>query len=197
MSAQGVLEQRSKIGIAERVRELLALLGEDPRREGLAGTPDRVERTLKFLTKGYQEDPEALFKTARFVEQYDEMVLVKDIDFASLCEHHLIPFFGKCHVAYIPDGKVVGLSKIPRLVELFARRLQMQERLTCQIAETLQEHLKPRGVGVVMRAQHLCTMMRGVEKQNTMMVTSSMLGLFRSDPRTRMEFLSLVRMKGE
>ena len=197
MSVQDLLEQQSKSGIAELIRELLSFLGEDPQREGLVQTPDRVERTLRFLTQGYHENPEHLFKNARFVEQYDEMVLVKEIDYFSLCEHHLIPFFGKCHVAYIPDGKIVGLSKIPRLVNLFSRRLQVQERLTCQIAETLQEYLKPKGVAVVMEAQHLCTMMRGVEKQNTKMVTSSMLGLFRSDPKTRMEFLSFIRMKGE
>lgn len=192
-----VLEQKSKAGIAELVRELLTILGEDPDREGLAKTPERVERSLRFLTQGYQENPEALFRNARFVsERYDEMVLVKDIDYFSNCEHHLIPFFGKCHVAYIPDGKIVGLSKIPRLVEIFSRRLQVQERLTCQIAETLQEYLKPKGVAVVMEAQHLCTMMRGVQKQNTKMVTSSMLGTFRSDPKTRMEFLSLIREGG-
>ena len=171
----------------------MPLLGEKAEREGLLKTPDRVERALRFLTQGYHENPEHLFKSACFVEQYDEMVLVKDIDFASLCEHHMIPFFGKCHVAYIPDGRILGLSKIPRLVSLFSRRLQVQERLTCQIAETLQEYLKPKGVAAVMEAQHLCTMMRGVEKQNTKMVTSSMLGLFRSDPKTRMEFLSLIK----
>ncbi|MBI3615080.1 MAG: GTP cyclohydrolase I FolE [Candidatus Omnitrophica bacterium] len=197
MKMEEVLEQKSKAGIAELVRELLTILGEDPDREGLAKTPERVERSLRFLTQGYQENPEALFRNARFVsERYDEMVLVKDIDYFSNCEHHLIPFFGKCHVAYIPDGKIVGLSKIPRLVEIFSRRLQVQERLTCQIAETLQEYLKPKGVAVVMEAQHLCTMMRGVQKQNTKMVTSSMLGTFRSDPKTRMEFLSLIREGG-
>ena len=181
--------------VADLIRELLEVLGENPGREGLLRTPVRVEQTLKFLTQGYWENPELLFKTARFVEQYDEMVLVRDIDYFSLCEHHMIPFFGKCHVAYIPDGKIVGLSKIPRLVDLFSRRLQVQERLTCQIAETLQEYLKPKGVGVVMEAQHLCTMMRGVQKQNTKMVTSSMLGIFRTDSKTRMEFLSLIREK--
>lgn len=196
MSIPSVLE-KSGTGIAELIRDLLTILGEDPAREGLAKTPERVERSLRFLTQGYRENPEALFRNARFSnEQYDEMVLVKDIDYFSLCEHHLIPFFGKCHVAYIPDGKIVGLSKIPRLVEIFSRRLQVQERLTCQIAETLQEYLKPKGVAVVMEAQHLCTMMRGVQKQNTKMVTSSMLGTFRSDPKTRMEFLSLIREGG-
>ncbi len=193
MDVQEILEQQSKHGIADLIQELLPLLGENAQREGLLKTPDRVERTLRFLTQGYRENPEVLFKSARFVEQYDEMVLVKDIDYFSLCEHHLIPFFGRCHVAYIPDGKIVGLSKIPRMVDIFSRRLQVQERLTCQIAETLQEYLKPKGVGVVMEAQHLCTMMRGVQKQNTKMITSSMLGLFRSDPKTRMEFLSLLK----
>ncbi len=181
--------------ISSLIQDLLLLLGEDPQREGLLKTPERMERTLRFLTQGYREDVEKLFHGARFVEPYDEMVLVRDIDYFSLCEHHLIPFFGKCQVAYIPNGKIVGLSKIPRLVDIFARRLQVQERLTCQIAETLQEHLKPKGVGVVMEAQHLCTMMRGVQKQNTRMVTSSMLGIFRTDPKTRMEFLSLIREK--
>ncbi len=175
------------------VRELLAQLGEDPQREGLLRTPARVERSLKFLTQGSQEDIGKLFGQAKFAEPYDEMVLVKDIDFFSICEHHMIPFFGKCDVAYIPNGKIVGLSKIPRLVDAFARRLQVQERLTCQIAEALQEHLQPKGVAVVMEAQHLCVMMRGVQKQNTKMVTSSMLGTFRTDPKTRMEFLSLIR----
>jgi len=181
--------------IADLVRELIEKLGEDPGREGLLRTPDRVQRSLKFLTSGYGEDVEKLFAQARFAEPYDEMVLVKEIDFFSLCEHHLIPFFGKCHVAYIPDGKILGLSKIPRLVELFSRRLQVQERLTTQIAEALKRHLNPKGVAVVMEAQHLCTMMRGVQKQNTRMVTSSMLGTFRTDPKTRMEFLSLLREK--
>ncbi len=181
--------------ISALIQELLPLLGEDPEREGLTRTPDRVERALKFLTQGYREDVEKIFSGARFVEPYDEMVLVKEIDCFSLCEHHLLPFFGKCHVAYIPDGKIIGLSKIPRLVDIFARRLQVQERLTCQIADTLQEHLQPKGVGVVLEAQHLCTMMRGVQKQNTQMVTSSMLGIFRTDSRTRMEFLSLIREK--
>jgi len=177
------------------IRELLLRLGEDPEREGLSRTPERVERSLKFLTQGYHEEIEKLFARARFSEPYDEMVLVKEIDFFSLCEHHLIPFFGKCHVAYIPDGKIVGLSKIPRLVDALSHRLQVQERLTTQIAEALKTHLQPKGVAVVMEAQHLCTMMRGVQKQNTRMVTSSMLGTFRTDPKTRMEFLSLLREK--
>ncbi len=193
MTLQELLEQKSDVQISALIRQLLLQLGEDPEREGLLRTPARVERTLKFLTQGYEEDIGKLFGQARFVEPYDEMVLVKDIDFFSLCEHHLVPFFGKCDVAYIPNGKIVGLSKIPRLVNAFARRLQVQERLTCQVAEALQEHLQPKGVGVVMEAQHLCVMMRGVEKQNTKMVTSSMLGTFRTDPKTRMEFLSLIR----
>ena len=185
----------SKTPVAGLIRDLLLRLGEDPDREGLARTPDRVERSLQFLTQGYQEDIEKLFAQARFSEPYDEMVLVRDIDFFSLCEHHLIPFFGKCHVAYIPDGKILGLSKIPRLVDALSHRLQVQERLTTQIAEALKKNLQPKGVAVVMEAQHLCTMMRGVQKQNTRMVTSSMLGTFRTDPKTRMEFLSLLREK--
>ncbi len=182
-------------GIAELIRELLERLGEDPRREGLVRTPDRVERSLRFLTQGYREGVEKLFAQAQFVESYDEMVLVRDMDFASLCEHHLLPFYGKCHVAYIPDGRILGLSKIPRLVDILSRRLQVQERLTCQIAETLKSHLHPKGVAVVMEAQHLCTIIRGVQKQNTKMITSSMLGIFRADSKTRMEFLSLVHEK--
>ena len=185
----------SKTPVAGLIRDLLLRLGEDPDREGLARTPDRVERSLRFLTQGYREDIEKLFAQARFSEPYDEMVLVRDIDFFSLCEHHLIPFFGKCHVAYIPDGKILGLSKIPRLVDALSHRLQVQERLTTQIAEALKKNLQPKGVAVVMEAQHLCTMMRGVQKQNTRMVTSSMLGTFRTDPKTRMEFLSLLREK--
>ena len=194
MTVQELVEQKLKeTPFQALIRELLIRLGEDPDREGLLKTPERVERTLKFLTQGYEQDLHKLFQGAHFAEPYDEMVLVKDIDYFSLCEHHLIPFFGKVHVAYVPDGKILGLSKIPRLVDLLSRRLQVQERLTCQIAETLQEYLKPKGVAVVMEAQHLCTMMRGVQKQNTKMTTSSMLGRFRSDSKTRMEFLSLIR----
>jgi len=193
MNVQEILERQSQSSIASLVRELLTQLGEDPDREGLRATPDRVERSLKFLTQGYSQKVEALFEGTQFAEPYDEMVLVKDIDVFSLCEHHLLPFVGKCHVAYIPDGKILGLSKIPRLVDMFSRRLQVQERLTCQIADTLQEHLKPKGVAVVMEAKHLCTVMRGVQKQNASMTTSSMLGIFRKDPKTRMEFLSLIR----
>ena len=196
MKIESLIEKKTgKSPIAGLVRDLLLRLGEDPDREGLSRTPDRVERSLKFLTQGYGEEIEKLFAQARFSEPYDEMVLVRDIDFFSLCEHHLIPFFGKCHVAYIPDGKILGLSKIPRLVDALSHRLQVQERLTTQIAEALKKNLQPKGVAVVMEAQHLCTMMRGVQKQNTRMVTSSMLGTFRSDPKTRMEFLALLKEK--
>ena len=175
------------------VREMLIRLGEDPAREGLLRTPNRVHRAFEFLTKGYQEDPEAMLKKALFTVTYDEMVIVKDVEMFSLCEHHLLPFFGKVHVAYIPNGKVIGLSKIPRLIEIFSRRLQIQERLTTQIAETIQKAIEPQGVGVVIEARHLCMMMRGVEKQHSSAVTSSMLGCFRDEQETRTEFLSLIR----
>jgi GTP cyclohydrolase IA len=175
------------------VREMIVRLGEDPSREGLARTPERVHKAYDFLTKGYREDPEALLKKALFTVTYDEMVIVKDIEMFSLCEHHMLPFFGKVHVAYIPNGKVIGLSKIPRLIELFSRRLQIQERLTTQIAETIQKVIEPQGVGVVIEARHLCMMMRGVEKQHSSAVTSSMLGCFRHEEETRTEFLSLIR----
>lgn len=171
---------------------LLRLMGEDPKREGLRRTPLRVKQSLQFLTSGYHSDPRRILSRCFKVKQ-DEMVIVRDIDFYSLCEHHMLPFFGKCHIAYMPDGKIVGLSKIPRLVNCFARRLQVQERLTTQIAEALSEHLKPLGVACVMEAQHLCMMMRGVEKQNSKAVTSSMLGVFRSNEKTRSEFLALLR----
>jgi len=176
----------------ELARELLVRLGEDPTREGLVRTPNRMRRTYEFLTKGYKEDPEALLKKALFTVTYDEMVIVKDIEMFSLCEHHMLPFFGKVHVAYIPKGKVIGLSKIPRLIEIFSRRLQIQERLTTQIAETIQKAIQPQGVGVVIEARHLCMMMRGVEKQHSAAVTSSMLGCFREEQETRTEFLSLI-----
>jgi len=175
------------------VAQLLKVLGEDPKRNGLEETPKRVAKALTFFTKGYQEDVDALVNDALFPIEYDEMVIVRNIDFFSLCEHHLLPFFGKCHVGYIPDKRVVGLSKIPRIVEVFSRRLQVQERLTVQIAETLQAKLKPIGVGVVIEARHLCMMMRGVEKQNTLAVTSHMLGAFRKQQQTRDEFLKLIR----
>jgi GTP cyclohydrolase I len=175
------------------IRQLLTELGEDPAREGLLDTPKRVEKSLRFLTNGYAADVDAVLNNALFTVDYNEMVIVKDIDFYSLCEHHLLPFFGKCHVAYIPQGRVLGLSKVPRLVDIFARRLQVQERLTNQVAETLREKVRPLGVAVVMEATHLCMSMRGVEKQNSVAVTSAMLGVFQHDARTRMEFLDLIK----
>jgi GTP cyclohydrolase I len=177
------------------VQEMIVRLGEDPQREGLQLTPERVRKSLQFLTRGYTEDPDTLLKGALFTVDYDEMVIVKDIEMFSLCEHHMLPFFGKVHVAYIPNGKVMGLSKVPRLVELFSRRLQIQERLTTQIAETIQKVIEPQGVGVVIEARHLCMMMRGVEKQHSAAVTSSMLGSFRDSQETRSEFLSLIRQR--
>ena len=177
----------------ELLRELLVRLGEDPDRDGLVRTPERMQKSLEFLTKGYDQDPDKVLQGALFDVNYDEMVIVKDIEMFSLCEHHLLPFFGKVHVAYIPNGKVLGLSKIPRLVDIFARRLQVQERLTVQIAETIQNAIEPQGVGVVIEARHLCVMMRGVEKQHSAAVTSHMLGSFRSSDKTREEFLSLIR----
>jgi GTP cyclohydrolase I len=178
------------------VRNLLVHLGEDPDREGLVNTPKRVERSLRFLTSGYGADIDDVLNDALFTVDYSEMVIVKDIDFYSLCEHHLLPFFGKCHVAYIPSDKVIGLSKIPRLVDVFSRRLQVQERLTNQIAETIRDKIVPLGVAVVMEATHLCMSMRGVERQNSVAVTSAMLGVFRDNARTRMEFLELVKLSG-
>ena len=175
------------------VRQILVELGEDPSREGLVGTPDRVDRSLRFLTSGYDADIDQAINDALFTVDYNEMVIVKDIDFYSLCEHHLLPFFGKCHIAYIPQGKVIGLSKIPRLVDVFSRRLQVQERLTNQIAQVILEKINPLGVAVVMEGTHLCMSMRGVEKQNSFAVTSAMLGVFREDARTRMEFLELIK----
>ncbi|MGA9641754.1 MAG: GTP cyclohydrolase I FolE [Terriglobales bacterium] len=179
----------------ELVREMIARLGEDPEREGLMRTPERVAKAMQFLVKGYKEDPEAMLREALFTVDYDEMVIVKDIEMFSLCEHHMLPFFGKVHVAYIPKGKVIGLSKIPRLIEVFSRRLQIQERLTTQIAETIQKAVEPQGVGVVVEARHLCMMMRGIEKQHSSAVTSSMLGCFRHEEETRTEFLSLIRQR--
>jgi GTP cyclohydrolase I len=175
------------------IRQLLAELGEDPSREGLLDTPKRVEKALKFLTSGYNADVDTVLNNALFTVDYNEMVIVKDIDFYSLCEHHLLPFFGRCHIAYIPKGRVIGLSKIPRLVEIFARRLQIQERMTSQIADTIREKIDPLGVAVVIEATHLCMAMRGVEKQNSFAITSAMLGGFQDDARTRMEFLELIR----
>lgn len=174
---------------------MLGALGEDPEREGLVKTPERVEKAFRFLTKGYREDVRALLNSALFTVSYDEMVVVKDVEVFSLCEHHLLPFFGKAHVAYLPQDRVIGLSKIPRLIDAFARRLQVQERLTVQIANALQDAIHPRGVGVVIEAMHLCMIMRGVEKQNSVAVTSCMLGGFRDQQQTREEFLSLIRKK--
>jgi GTP cyclohydrolase I len=177
------------------VRRLLTELGEDPDREGLTRTPDRVEKALRFLTSGYSANIDEVLNDALFTVDYSEMVIVKDIDFYSLCEHHLLPFFGKCHIAYIPSTRVIGLSKIPRLVDVFSRRLQIQERLTNQIADTIREKVAPLGVAVVIEATHLCMSMRGVEKQNSFAVTSAMVGAFRSNARTRMEFLELIKLR--
>jgi GTP cyclohydrolase IA len=178
--------------LQEMVERMLVMLGEDPKRNGLLKTPERVSKALQFMTAGYTQNIDTLLNDALFPIEYDEMVIVKDIDFFSMCEHHLLPFFGRCHVGYMPNKKVVGLSKIPRLVDAFSRRLQVQERLTVEIAETLQSKLKAHGVAVVMEARHLCMMMRGVEKQNTVAVTSSMLGVFRNQLQTREEFLKLI-----
>jgi GTP cyclohydrolase I len=180
----------------ELITKLLAEIGENPTREGLLNTPRRVEKALRFLTSGYTADIDSVLNNALFTVDYSEMVIVKDIDFYSLCEHHLLPFFGKCHVAYIPSNKVIGLSKIPRLVDVFSRRLQVQERLTNQIADTIREKVAPLGVAVVMEATHLCMSMRGVEKQNSFAVTSAMLGAFRANARTRIEFLELIKLRG-
>jgi GTP cyclohydrolase I len=180
------------MSIREHIHAILNDLGEDADREGLRVTPERVEKSLRFLTSGYAQDPRKVLNNALFSEQYNEMVLVKDIDIFSLCEHHLLPFFGKAHVAYVPDRKIVGLSKIVRLVEIFARRLQVQERLTQDIARTIEEQLEPAGVGVVIEAQHLCMQMRGVEKQNSVAITSAMLGQFQTNAKTRAEFMGLI-----
>jgi GTP cyclohydrolase I len=180
--------------LEDLTRELLVRLGEDPQREGLVRTPERFAKAIQYLTKGYNEDPAEVLNGALFTVDYDEMVIVKDIEMFSLCEHHILPFFGKVHIAYIPKGKVLGLSKLPRLVEVFARRLQVQERLTVEIAEAIQEAIHPLGVGVVIEARHLCMMMRGVEKQHSATVTSSMIGAFRAQ-QTRQEFLALIREK--
>ena len=193
MQMQAILEPQSlaDTSLQDLIREMLVRLGEDPERDGLQNTPKRVERSMQYLTRGYQEDPEEVLLSAMFDVAYDEMVMVKDIEMFSLCEHHLLPFFGKVHVAYIPCGKVIGLSKVPRLVDVFARRLQVQERLTTQIAEAIESAIKPHGVGVVVEARHLCMMMRGVEKQHSATITSSMLGAFRNK-ETRDEFLTLI-----
>ncbi|MFP6655666.1 MAG: GTP cyclohydrolase I FolE [Myxococcota bacterium] len=179
--------------IEDYVEGVLKEIGEDPGRDGLKRTPLRVAKAMRFFTQGYQQDPAATLTSALFDVDYDELVVVRDIDFYSLCEHHMLPFYGRVHVAYIPNGKVVGLSKIPRTVDIFARRLQVQERLTMQIAQTIEDVLKPRGVGVVVEAKHLCMMMRGVEKQNTFAMTSSLRGAFESDHKTRSEFMDLIR----
>jgi GTP cyclohydrolase I len=180
----------------EEVRRILLQIGEDPSRSGLLMTPQRVDAALRYLTSGYQTNADELLNRAMFDVAYDEMVIVRNIEVFSLCEHHLLPFFGKCHVAYLPNGKIIGLSKIPRLVDMYARRLQVQERLTMQIAETINSKVQPRGVAVVVEAQHLCMIMRGVEKQNSIAVTSSMLGAFKDNQNTRNEFLNLIHPKG-
>jgi len=190
---QTILEPQPLAGtsLQDLIREMLIRLGEDPERDGLRDTPERMERSLQYLTKGYREDPEEILLGAMFDVAYDEMVIVKDIEMFSLCEHHLLPFFGKVHVAYVPNGKVIGLSKVPRLVDVFARRLQVQERLTTQIADAIASAIRPQGVGVVVEARHLCMMMRGVEKQHSATIASSMLGAFRNK-ETRDEFLALI-----
>ena len=193
VSKEKSLAGNGTVDLRSLVTQMLISLGEDPSRDGLQKTPDRVDKALRFLTKGYLEDVDDVLNSALFSVKYDEMVVVRDIDFFSLCEHHLLPFYGKCHVAYIPNDRVVGLSKIPRLVEVFSRRLQVQERLTVQIAETLMEKLNPQGAAVVIEARHLCMMMRGVETPNAVAVTSSMHGVFLNQQKTREEFLTLIR----
>ena len=183
----------NEVDMQDIIRDILVKIGEDPEREGLRRTPARVARSLEFLTSGYQVDVPKIINEAIFTEKYDEMVIVKDIEVYSLCEHHMLPFYGKCHVAYMPNGKVVGLSKIPRIVDAFAKRLQVQERLTNQIAEILMEYLTPQGVAVVIEARHLCMMMRGVQKQNTVVTTSALLGVFRENQATRDEFMHLIK----
>jgi GTP cyclohydrolase I len=186
---------KEDIALEDLVRDILKAIGENPNREGLLKTPARVAKAYEYLTSGYRQDINTVLNGAVYEEKYNEMVIVKDIDFFSLCEHHLLPFYGKCHVAYIPNGRILGLSKVPRIVEVFSRRLQVQERLTQQIADTLYDCLKPNGVAVVTEAKHLCMMMRGVEKQNSVATTSAMLGTFRDDEKTRSEFLRLVSSK--
>jgi GTP cyclohydrolase IA len=190
-------EEAKPESVASLVRKMLALIGEDPEREGLKKTPERYEKALKFLTSGYHQNVDHLLNGATFSVCYDEMVVVKDIEFFSLCEHHLLPFFGKAHVAYLPSKKVIGLSKVARLVNMFARRLQIQERLTSQIAKAIEEKIAPQGVGVIIEARHLCMQMRGVEKQHGQAVTSAMLGAFRENKQTRDEFLALVGKRGQ
>jgi GTP cyclohydrolase I len=196
MSKEKTLAANPAVELRSLVTQMLISLGEDPTRDGLQKTPERVDKALRFLTKGYLENVDDVLNSALFAVKYDEMVVVRDIDFFSLCEHHLLPFYGKCHVAYIPNDRVVGLSKIPRLVEVYSRRLQVQERLTVQIAETLMEKLNPQGAAVVIEARHLCMMMRGVETPNAVAVTSSMHGVFLNQQKTREEFLTLIRRGG-
>lgn len=193
---EGTGHELEQFSTQDLYRELIARLGEDPDRDGLKRTPERMEKSMQFLTRGYEQDAAAILRGAMFDVDYDEMVMVKDVEMFSLCEHHLLPFYGKVHVAYIPAGKVIGLSKIPRLIDVFARRLQVQERLTNDIANCIQQAIAPQGVGVVIEARHLCMMMRGVEKQHSTTVTSAMHGVFRSERETRNEFLSLVRDRG-
>ena len=195
MSPLTTTEQFSAASLTtqELYRELLARIGEDPTRDGLVDTPERMEKSMAFLTRGYSQDAAAVMQEALFDVEYDEMVIVKDIEFFSLCEHHLLPFFGKAHIAYLPKGKIVGLSKLPRVVDVFARRLQVQERLTTEIADAITNAIHPQGVAVILEAQHLCMMMRGVEKQHSATVSSAMRGVFKSQAQTRNEFLSLVR----
>ena len=189
------MTEKNTSKIESLIKELLIEIGEDPTREGLVKTPERVAKAWHFLANGYKEDLESIINDAIFREEYDEMVTVKDIDFFSLCEHHLLPFFGKAHVSYIPNGKIIGLSKIPRIVDMFGRRLQVQERMTQQIAETINDVLSPKGVAVVLEGQHMCMQMRGVEKQNSYATTSAMIGQFRKDSKTRDEFLKIISMR--
>jgi GTP cyclohydrolase I len=188
-----MIQERRKSEMQNLFRDFLEKLGEDPEREGLQKTPERMEKAFLFLTAGYREDVNQILETAVFHEEYDEMVVVKDVDIYSLCEHHLLPFFGKCHVAYIPNGKIIGLSKIPRIVEVFSRRLQVQERLTNEISTAIADTIRPKGVAVVIEAFHLCMRMRGVKNQSAFAITSSMKGIFRQDEKTRLEFLHLIR----
>jgi GTP cyclohydrolase I len=193
LSNASLMSNEKRDELEELIRKQLELLGEDPKREGLERTPTRVAEALRFFSQGYRLDPKAVLNDALFRAESDEMVIVRDIDFYSLCEHHMLPFFGKCHIAYIPGEQIIGLSKLPRLVDVYARRLQVQERMTHEIATTIHELIRAQGVGVVIQAQHLCMMMRGVEKQNSYAITSAMLGSFREDARTRVEFLDLIR----
>ena len=189
------MTEKSKENIKELIKKLLLEIGENPKREGLLNTPHRVAKAWGFLSKGYKQDISALINNAIFKEEYDQMVLVKDIEFYSMCEHHLLPFFGYAHIAYIPDGKIIGLSKIPRILDMFARRLQVQERMTQEVADMLNDKLNPKGVAVILEAQHMCMQMRGVEKKNSYMSTSAMHGIFRDDDKTRKEFLDIIKIE--